>query len=594
MSIIKRVLAAGGCLVLALPVFAAKPATTSKWETVVNKNDPMPNSDTGRTYNSFNQPSVNANGVVVFRARSRGGPPEGPPTRGIYIRDMNARNAAITTIAGGDTAVPYPNNILYPPDDEPTSFIEFPSIPRIGIHSSAVATRGNHQPAWQYELPDGSETRAGTTGIYVNLDSTNQDSDLLTGASKLGAVNPFQFFAVPGVASLIPFDVFPGSPAITDDRIIAFKGNYTDGDARTGVFHRALNDAEMGGTANYVTLIANADTAIPNPGNCASGTTFGSTAPPSAAIEQRGVNRAVFVGLDNEESPTCGGIYMAPLAPAPSLTTLVGLDSDVPGEPAGTTFTRLGEGLSYDGRFVGFWAAWGEQTKTLRLYCPTEGNRDRRDFCNHAGDYDDETGSYPGDENSICDDDSDATDRCYQEKEIPVNQGIFVHDTRTGDTHRIAAATDDFDDFVYWVYSGRVPGTGEGGGEEGDGSEDDGEPARWRSSAFVAVSGRGAAVWAAFKARTGNISPADNTYADPVDGVYLAKRPGASRLETLVDTTMAGQVLDREASAASLITAVGLERDSFRGQWLVINASMEEADGEEDEGMAGIYITKLP
>jgi hypothetical protein len=587
-------LAAGSSLCIALPVVAAKPAPTSRWETVVNKNDAMPNSATGRTYNSFNQPSVNADGVVVFRARSRGGPPDGSPTRGIYVRDMRARNGEIMTIAGGDTAVPYPNNILYPPDDEPTSFIEFPSIPRIGIYSGAVATRGNHQPVWTYELPDGSETRVGTTGIYANLNSTDPDSDLLTGASKLGAVNPFQFYAVPGPTSTIPFDVFPGTPAITDDRIIAFKGNYTDGVAQTGVFFRKLDDMDMGGTANYVTLIANSDTAVPNPGDCASGTTFGSTAPPSAARDRGGVNRAVFVGLDNENSPTCGGIYLAPLTPVPSLTTLVGLDSHVPGEPAGTTFTQLGEGLSYDGRFVGFWGAWGDQTKVLRLYCPTEGNRNRIDFCNRVGNYDDETGEYQGDQNSICDDDSDATDSCYQEQAVPVNQGIFIHDTRTGDTYRVAAATDDFDDFVYWVYSGRVPGTGEGGGEEGDGGEDDGEPARWRSSAFVAVSGRGAAVWAAFKARTGDISPLDNTYESPVDGIYLARQPGASRLETLVDTTMAGQAIDPEAPAASVITGVGLERDSFRGQWLVINASMEEEGGEEDAGMAGIYITRQP
>ena len=104
-------------------VDAAPPASRYRWDTVANKNDEMPNSSDGRTYNSFNQPSVNTNGLVVFRARSRGGPPEGPPTRGIYTRDMSRGDvpgSLIETIAGGDTPVPDPNNL-------DTVFIEFPS-----------------------------------------------------------------------------------------------------------------------------------------------------------------------------------------------------------------------------------------------------------------------------------------------------------------------------------------------------------------------------------------------------------------------------------------------------------------------------------
>ena len=52
----------------------------------------------------------------------------------------------------------------------------------------------------------------------------------------------------------------------------------------------------------------------------------------------------------------------------------------------------------------------------------------------------------------------------------------------------VATTEDPFDDFVFWNYSGKPPCVGIGGhGEEG--AEDDGEPARWRSSSFVAVSG---------------------------------------------------------------------------------------------------------
>ena len=58
-----------------------------QWNTVINNNDVMPPLEI-RNFNSYNQPSVNLHGVVVIRARSRGGPPLGPPTHGIYMRDM--------------------------------------------------------------------------------------------------------------------------------------------------------------------------------------------------------------------------------------------------------------------------------------------------------------------------------------------------------------------------------------------------------------------------------------------------------------------------------------------------------------------------
>ena len=56
-----------------------------------------------------------------------------------------------------------------------------------------------------------------------------------------------------------------------------------------------------------------------------------------------------------------------------------------------------------------------------------------------------------------------------------------------------------FDNFLFWNYSGKVPCASHGHSAE-DG-EDDGEPVRWRSSAFVAVSTAGGAAFnAAFKA----------------------------------------------------------------------------------------------
>jgi len=572
-------LAVAGCLLaLVTPALGAPPPSSLRWSTVVNTQVPAPNSTSGRNFNSFNQPSVNASGLVVFRGRTRGGPPEGEPSRGIYVRDMSARNGSVRTVAGGGSPVPYPNNITESPEGQPVGFIEFPSIPRIAQKSNAIATRGNHRPVWEHSLPDGSETRAGTTGIYVSLNAGNGGQPLFTAESKLGGVDTFPFYAVPGVAPATAFDVFPGAPAITDNGVIVFKGNFTDQVAKTGVFYRRLANMEMGGDANYAEMIASSGTPIPNPGSCSPGTTFGSTAPPSAAVSRRHAT-AVFVGLDDEWDPQCGGIYMAPLEPSPTLTTLVGIESNVPDEVVGTQFSRLGEGLSYDGRFVAFWGAWGSETRTLRLYCPEEGNQDRRDFCNHSGEF-----AGAGDPASICD---DPAGPCYQEVQIPVHQGIFVHDSFTGRTERIGATGEGFDDFLYWVYSGHVPGSEEGG-------DDDAEPPRWRSSAFTAVSGQGANFRTVFKARSGEISPADNTYQSPVDGLYLARNPGMVGLETLVDTTTGAQTLDPEASPDSLVTAVGIERDGFRGKWLVVNASMAVPDGEEDSGIAGIYITRIP
>ena len=184
------------------------------WSTVVNNTDSMPSST--KKFNSYNQPSVNVNGLVVIRARSKGGEGgggggggggavvnapggggggggENQPVHGIYTRDMGMAGSTIVKILDRKTAVPQPNNLG-------TKFVETPSFPRIDMLSNTIATRGNHQPVWNYVTgtdpvtEQDVETRAGTTGIY-----TNPFGDLITGASKLGAVPDFEFFAVPGV-----------------------------------------------------------------------------------------------------------------------------------------------------------------------------------------------------------------------------------------------------------------------------------------------------------------------------------------------------------------------------------------------------------
>ena len=72
-----------------------------------------------------------------------------------------------------------------------------------------TTTRGNHQPVHRYYEPDGTETRAGTTGIY-----SNPHGELITGGAKLGHVAGFGFFGVPEQNN-VNFEVFPGAPSVT-------------------------------------------------------------------------------------------------------------------------------------------------------------------------------------------------------------------------------------------------------------------------------------------------------------------------------------------------------------------------------------------
>ena len=528
----------------------APSGVTFSWDVVVNNGD-LPPGSTTRTFNSYNQPSLNVARTVVFRARTKGGPPLGQPVHGVFTRDM-ASHGPLTRVFDRTTQVPQPDNLG-------KTFIEPPSFPRIDMWSDTVASRGNHQPVWRY-----LETSGGTTGIY-----TTPFGSLITGMSNLGAAPGLGFFAVPDTDPAVKFDVFPGAPSVTDGDTLVFKGNFTeDGAAKTGVYYRDLTDAAIvlpdgtsispaGGMAPAVRI---ADTDTPIPGTKVP---FGSTAPPSAAGRT-----AVFAGFDSEEAPTRGGIYLAQLTgPDPKLKTLVKIGQPVP-DGKGAKFTRLGEGVSFDGRFVAFWGAWGSETRDLVLQCPTEGNAARLAYCLEQ---------YPNGFQTT----------------VPVHQGIFVYDTFDENLFAVATAPDDFSDFLYWNFSGRVPGTGEGG--EGD----TGEPARWRSASFVAASGLvdgrlDDETWhVAFEARTGEV--VDGAYVDPTDGIYLAKGPGKSAIATVVRTGMDGTLIDPEAvaplgGATLLVTGTGLERDGFRGDTLALNVGM----GTEEAGWAGIYLTSVP
>lgn len=466
----------------ALPA-AASPLT---WETVVNNGFAIPEST--RLFNSYSPPSVNDDAFVVFRARTRGGQQAGEPITFVFSRDM-ATLGPVGVIVERNQLVPQPNNTG-------ATFNEFPAFARIDRSSLLAATRGQSQPVWQVIDPTTGETvtRVGTAGIYA----TPGGGAAVTGMSNLPVIAGFPQFLVPseaaGGAAGVRFDQFPGSPAAFDGGLIAFKGNSTvDGAGQTGVSYR-----DVTGTGAPV-AVAWSGQAIQN----APGAVFGSTAPPSAAAGQ-----IVFTGLDNEEAPTAGGIYLARVG-QPGITTLVGIGETVPGvtTPSGTTLNRIGEALSFDGRRVAFWGAWGTETRTVTLTCGSEGNAAVIAACIAQSDGGSGTTT----------------------REVPLHQGIFVKDVVTGELTLVAETGDAYQDFLFWTFSGRPPGTD--GGEE----EDEGEPPRWRASAFIAQdAGR-----VAFKA----LKTPDGDDGASLFGLFLDLGEGVNPFEVLGEG-MAGTLVD--------------------------------------------------
>lgn len=518
---------------------------TVKYQTVVNNGDNIPG--TNVKFNSYNQPSVNTNGTVVIRARGKGGQGQGEPIRGIYSKSVKLLASPIIKRADTNTAVPSPNNTG-------ATFNETPSFPRMDRASESIAFRGMSQPVWEYTPIGGDETKIGTTGVFMAPSTT-----LITGVNQLGVVPGFEYFRVPGEAETLKFDMFPGAPSPVGS-MVAFKGNYTVLTptivSKTGVYFR---NTQLGkyplNQPMPVVRVANTDTIIPN-GNGV--TRFGSTAPPSAAG-----NSTVFAGFDNEDAPTMGGIYLAPMVQNPPITTLVGIGDQVPGELPGATITRLSEGVSFNGRFVGFWGAWGNEMREVTLTCPEDGNKDLIEYC------------LEHDNNKVV--------------EVPVNQGFFVKDTLTGALKMVARTLrDGFEDFVYWNYSGRPPGAGES-------EDEDSEPPRWRSSSFVAVDSvvnNPGVFKAAFKATKMRLLASAGS---GIQGIYTSMGPNPSldSHTVAVETQMLASIIDPETGPLGtvldplLVTSVGIERDGYRGDYLAFNASMANSDASVS--WAGVY-----
>lgn len=553
-----------------------------EWRKIADSRDEIPG--TTKRFGSFNQPSVNKDGVVVFRARSVG---SSEPVSGIFRKRMGAEGQPIEPIFLRGDEVPEPNNSdQFTKGGDVSGFREFPSIPRIDADRALIATRGVSMPVWIYQLPDGSEARAGTNGVFVSANGVKSTAMSLLGSVRDAETGElvFPWHSVPDAPEGTKFDVFPGSPALADGRFVASKANWTDPETsigKTGVFVRDLNEP-----MSPLRRIASSDTVmpgqeVPDGGEGVEGVEdlvrFGSTASPSADE-----GTVVFLGVDNEDAPTMGGIYAAPIAFAgpgeTPLTPLVEIGSPVPGMEEGAVFTRIGEALAFDGHRVGFWGAWGEEMREITLACPADGNPDLIAYCNQL---------YPN----------------GYTVEVPVHQGVFVHDLSSGITELIAQTGEDegsATDFLFWVFSGRVPdvggggggggggghggGGGGGGGDHGDAPEaeegEEEELARWRNSAFVAVASingnGGGAYRVAYKAAIGD-----------TQAIGLGEGPGGTA-EIVLATGMPASVLDPTASATASISTVGIERESLRDGWFVVAAGAED-EVSKDGSFAGIY-----
>lgn len=509
----------------------------SGWNSVANTATKLPG-DTSQNFFSFNQPSINDAGLVVFRGRAKASAKkenQGGIISGIFTRDMSQSGAPPTTISSRGAEVPTPNNIEQP---GPAKFNEFPSIPRIDSSSKTIAFRGQSQPSWNVVLGEGEETRSGTAGIYAVLDNGN----LSTAIRNIEPTNGIPEYLVPGENNL-RFEQYPGSPSPSGSKI-AYKGNWTDtlGKGQTGVFYRDLQ-AENG-QAKSVQIARRGDEipteALPTGTALAQ---FGSTAPPSAAE-----NKMVFTGLDNENSPAAGGIFLAEMAENSNLKTITGFNTEVPGN-SGKKLSSFGEALSFDGRYVGFWAGWGSETIQKTFECGSVGNRSLLADCNSQ------------------DNNGTANDGRYT-FDIIKHQGIFLADTLEDELFLVAQTGNLFEDFLFWNFSGKPSDAGEG---------DDGESARWRNSAFLAVDGDDIV----FKAQE----------ADGTIGLYAALDATALDYDifTLLTLGMDGGLLDTMARGLP-ITELGIERDGFRNGRLAISSSMD--DGENS--WAGVYVATVP
>ncbi len=511
------------------------------WQTLANGVSTLPGTTTA--FGVFGSPSINASGMAVFRGQSvlstSEGSGESSTTTGIYTADL-ANNGKLAKVVDIATIVPDPNTLKY--GNTYAKFGGFPSFPNIDQASSFVGFNATHPPV--ISLP--SNGKAGSAGIYSNPAGALDTGVGLFVADATTTYPYFQNPELPGTA----FGAFPNSPAVVNGNTLVFKGDFLNGTAvAMGVYSRDVVAAE--GTSPVALIASTYSTKVP-------GKTmkFGYLAAPSAVG-----STVVFVGYDRKDAPTAGGIYSTPIS-APTFTTLVAIGTPVPGEDTTVTFNRFGDAVSFDGRFVGFWGAWGTETTNVHVTCPTD-DAAVQAYCL-----------------TIFPNGYDAT--------VPVHQGMFVYDTANSTLAVVAKTGSEFSDFTYWPFVGTLPEEGAPtttGGSSGGGDEPVEvplEPPAFVLSPAIAVVGQsGGNYQAAFKAKSG-----------PVDGIYMRSGPGdAIPIVTALDSTMAGAAVDNAASASAQIQKFDLERSGMNGNWLAIGVNVQ--DGGKQSTSTGLYAADL-
>lgn len=159
--------------------FGAAHAQPLTWRTIVNNANVMPGA--ALTFNSFNQPSVNSNGVVVFRARSKGSAGAGESTNSVEFSAEPPTWSTIDAAAGTGPAgiLTFPRYAV-PGAPAGTRFDQFPGAPAV-TNGTVIAFKGNYT--------DPADT-LGKTGVHSRDVAANAGQSAIQVVANSNTVIP--------------------------------------------------------------------------------------------------------------------------------------------------------------------------------------------------------------------------------------------------------------------------------------------------------------------------------------------------------------------------------------------------------------------